>query len=136
MSAIFVDTGAWFALFVPTDPDHVAASTWLDSNAAGLITTDYVIDELLTLLRVRNERRRSLDVGDALLSGEYCKLERVTAADFDEAWEFFSRYHDKSWSFTDCVSLAVIRRLRIRVAFAFDKHFREFGTVTVVPSTE
>ena len=27
MSGIFVDTGAWFARFVPTDPDHPAAKS-------------------------------------------------------------------------------------------------------------
>jgi hypothetical protein len=32
MSAVFVDTGAWFARFVPTDPDHPAAKGWLDRN--------------------------------------------------------------------------------------------------------
>ena len=46
---IFVDTGAWFALFVPTDPDHLAAESWMERNTEPLVTTDYIIDELLTL---------------------------------------------------------------------------------------
>lgn len=29
---IFVDTGAWFAAFVPNDPDYQAANEWLDAN--------------------------------------------------------------------------------------------------------
>ena len=40
---------------------------------------------------------------------------------------------DKEWSFTDCVSRAVIERLGITTAVAFDEHFRQFGTVIVVP---
>lgn len=32
MNAIFVDTGAWFARFVPSDPDHIAARDWFDRN--------------------------------------------------------------------------------------------------------
>ena len=43
------------------------------------------------------------------------------------------QYQDKGWSFTDCVSRVIMQRLDIRTAFAFDDHFRQFGTVTVVP---
>ena len=39
------------------------------------------------------------------------------------AREVFERFTDKEWSFTDCVSYAVIERLAIKKAFAFDDHF-------------
>jgi predicted nucleic acid-binding protein len=60
---IFVDTGAWFARFVPSDPDHPAARDWLDRDTKPLLTTDYIVDELLTLLKVRGEYLRALGVG-------------------------------------------------------------------------
>ena len=69
MSGIFVDTGAWFARFVPTDPDHPAAKVWLDHNTSPLITTDYIVDELLTLLKVRGEYQRALEIGPNLFGG-------------------------------------------------------------------
>lgn len=47
---IFVDTGAWFAAIVPTDPNHERAAAFLAANREPLITTDYVVDETLTLL--------------------------------------------------------------------------------------
>jgi uncharacterized protein len=50
---IFVDTGAWYASLVPADPDHTKAVQWLAENHSPLLTTDYVIDETLTLLRAR-----------------------------------------------------------------------------------
>jgi hypothetical protein len=52
---IFVDTGAWFASVVPWDANHAAAVAWLGQNREILITTDYILDETLTLLRVRKE---------------------------------------------------------------------------------
>ena len=58
MNPIFVDTGAWFARFVPSDPDHAAARAWFDGNTNPLLTTDYILDELLTLLKVRGEFQR------------------------------------------------------------------------------
>lgn len=48
---IFVDTSAWFAAIVPTDPNYPHAARWLAANSEPLLTTDYVIDETLTLLR-------------------------------------------------------------------------------------
>jgi predicted nucleic acid-binding protein len=133
MTPIFVDTGAWFALFVPTDADHPAAREWFEANTDPLVTTDYVIDELLTLFKVRNEYQRDLEVGPSLFNGDVCELAWVTPADVADAWQVFSAYHDKDWSCTDCVSRVMMERLGITTAVAFDKHFREFGTVTVVP---
>lgn len=130
---IFVDTGAWFATFVPSDPDHSAANLWFESNAEPLLTTDYVVDELLTLLRMRGEYRRSLRLGPSLFATELCDLEWVMPADVHNAWDEFSTFQDKEWSFTDCVSRVVMARLGISTAFAFDNHFRQFGTVSVVP---
>lgn len=44
---VFVDTGAWFVLHVPTDPNHQRAVDWLQENDEPLVTTDFVIDENL-----------------------------------------------------------------------------------------
>jgi predicted nucleic acid-binding protein len=60
---IFVDTGAWFASVVPTDPMHAKLSAWLQANTQSLITSDYVVDETLTLLRMRGERTRAIALG-------------------------------------------------------------------------
>jgi uncharacterized protein len=48
-------------------------------------------------------------------------------------WSVFKTFSDKGWSFTDCTSRVLMERLGIAQAFAFDEHFRQFGTVTVVP---
>ena len=130
---IFVDTGASFARFVPSDPDHPAARSWFAGNREPILTTDYVIDELLTLLKMRREYRRALEAGPFLFGGEACHLEWVAPDDIESAWAVFSTHGDKGWSFTDCVSLVVMGRLEIATAVAFDEHFRQFGTVTVVP---
>jgi len=48
---IFVDTGAWYASFVPEDPDRGAAKAWRRQNRERLVTTDCAVVEVLTLLR-------------------------------------------------------------------------------------
>ncbi len=129
----FVDTGAWFAAFVPNDPDHAAADAWLRQNTAPLVTTDYVLDELLTLLKRRGEFERALRLGQAIVDGAIVQFEWVTPADVASAWDVFRQFRDKGWSFTDCTSRVIMERMRISTAFAFDEHFRQFGNVVVVP---
>jgi predicted nucleic acid-binding protein len=71
--------------------------------------------------------------GEALLLQRVARAEHLTVDDIASAWEGFRQYHDKDWSFTDCTSKVVIERLGIAVAFAFDSHFEQFGTVVRVP---
>ncbi|MET0624227.1 MAG: PIN domain-containing protein [Pyrinomonadaceae bacterium] len=130
---IFVDTGAWFAAAVPSDPDHAAAARWLAGNTQPLLTTDYVVDETLTLLRARGERARALLLGEAFFGARLAEIHRLTDADLVSAWEVFRRFGDKDWSFTDCTSKVVIESRAVRHAFAFDRHFAQFGIVQVVP---
>jgi len=131
--AVFVDTGAWFAYFVRRDPDHATAVAWVRGNRQPLVTTDYIIDELLTLLKIRESHRVAAAAGEALLQRNVARVERITEADFRVAWEVFRDYRDKGWSFTDCTSKAVMERLGITHAFAFDTDFEEFGTIVRVP---
>ena len=130
---IFVDTGAWFASLVPTDPDHPSASAWLAENNSPLLTTDYVIDETLTLLRARGERTRALLLGARFFRDGLAEIHKITKMDLELAWETFERFADKDWSFTDCTSKVVMDQLGITQAFAFDHHFKQFSTVQVVP---
>ena len=130
---IFVDTGAWYASLVPTDPDYARAAQWLASNRSPLLTTDYVIDETLTLLRVRGERKRALLLGARFFDDGLAQIHKITNADLALAWETFEQFDDKDWSFTDCTSRVVMEQLNIKVAFAFDHHFKQFGTNQVVP---
>ena len=130
---IFVDTGAWYASLVPTDPDHDRAVQWLAQNHSPLLTTDYVIDETLTLLRVRGERTRALALGAKFFHHGFAEIHKLTSADLRLAWQTFDQFDDKDWSFTDCTSKVVMEELNIGVAFAFDHHFRQFGSIQVVP---
>lgn len=131
---IFVDTSAWFAAVVPTDSDYPHAARWLAANSEQLLTTDYVIDETLTLLRARGERQRARVLGEKFFESSMTEVYFLTEDDIRQAWSVFHRYDDKSWSFTDCASKVVIEQMNISEAFAFDHHFRQFGSVRVVPS--
>jgi uncharacterized protein len=130
---IFVDTGAWFASVVPNDTDHHNAISWLATNSQPLITSDYVIDETLTLLKVRGESKRAINIGNAFFSNQLATVYYLTEEDIRLTWELFNQFSDKQWSFTDCSSKLLMQKLKILQAFSFDRHFRQFATVQVLP---
>src|ERR1051325_6831649 len=75
---VFVDTSAWFAAIVPSDPNHASAAHWLAANAEVLITTDYIVDETLTLLRARGEHQRTRLLGKKFFEGSIAEIYFLT----------------------------------------------------------
>ncbi len=66
---IFVDLGGWFAGVVTDDDDYETARIWLEENKEPLFTTNYIVDETLTLLRARGENQKALEIGSLFFRG-------------------------------------------------------------------
>jgi predicted nucleic acid-binding protein len=124
---IFVDTSAWFAIVNKSDPDHQAASDLLTSCPGHLVTSNFVFDETITLCACRLGCDAAVRVGEALLDPHVVDLIRVTPQDEAAAWRLFRSRRDKGYSFTDCTSFVMMRRLRIATAAALDDDFRQEG---------
>ncbi|HET8549255.1 MAG TPA: PIN domain-containing protein [Bryobacteraceae bacterium] len=131
---VFVDSGAWFAAQVVDDAHHEEAASDLRGLIAlpiVLVTTNHVVGETYTLLRVTrgyNACRRFLESLD-----ETRRLERIfVSQDLERrAFAILDRYHDHEFSFVDATSFAFMRTERIRHAFAFASHFAAAGFVRV-----
>jgi len=120
-------------LLDPCDGCHVQAvhvEQSLSSQAARLITTNFVLDETYAGLRGKIQHSAILRFRDSVRQSRRLSVVRITEALEDQAWEIFARYEDKDFSFTDCTSFAVMRQLGITTAFAFDDHFEQFGFIT------
>jgi len=91
------------------------------------VTTDYVIDEAMTLLRSRRNLKAATSFIDKVRSSNSVKIAWVDASLFEKALTIFRGSERKEWSFTDCASFALMKQLSITEAFAFDMHFEEFG---------
>ena len=124
---LFVDTSTWFALANRGDPDHREACRVLESFRGRLVTSNFVFDETVTLCLYRLGRKAALRVGDELRGGRLADIVRATIDDEDRAWGLFGRRADKQYSFTDCVSFVLMRRLGIEQAAALDDDFRREG---------
>ena len=131
---IFVDTGAWFAVQVGDDEWHGNAVGTLQALLAGsyaLVTTNHVVGETYTLLRVVCGHRAAVRFLDHL--EETRRLERIFVRDEIEARavRLLRQHAEQAFSFVDATSFAVMRAERIRHAFAFDRHFATAGFLRV-----
>ncbi|HAH08129.1 MAG TPA: VapC toxin family PIN domain ribonuclease [Elusimicrobia bacterium] len=127
MKRVFVDTSAWYAYARRDDPDHAAVKEALEAWQGRLVTSDFVFDEVVTLVRVRLGHGASVHVGEALRDPSVVDLIRLLPEDEEDAWEWFKRHKDKAYSFTDCADFALMRRLRIPAAITTDRHFAQAG---------
>lgn len=128
---IFVDTSAWYAYEVPDDVNHPKARGFAERLKRGefgsLITSDYVLDETLTLLRMRKGLRASRAFIDKILKSRSVIIVWVDEGIFRKALETFLKSEGKAWSFTDCTSFAIMEQLKIANSFTFDVNFKEAG---------
>jgi len=130
---IFVDTSAWYALLDKNDANHYAAVKFYDSLVHPLVTSNYIADEVITLARIRLGYKVAVEVGQKLWDESIANLIRVMPEDEKKAWEIFVKYRDKTFSFTDCSSFALMERIGITEVFAFDEHFTQYGSFVVLP---
>jgi predicted nucleic acid-binding protein len=130
MKALFVDTAGWMCLADSSDAQHRAARQSRDGWLRGggvLVSTDYVLDETLTLLRVRLGLDAAARWWEQVESSTRLRWELIDPMRAEKARVWFFRWRDKDFSFTDCTSFVVMRELRLRKALTTDRHFRDAG---------
>jgi uncharacterized protein len=122
---VFVDTSAFFALANLADTHHTEALAAFEATVghADLKTSDHVILETWYLLRSRLGRPAAMAFWDAFDRGPFT-IVGVTARDFRRGREIAQEWSDQAFSIVDCTSFALMERLDIRQAFAFDRHYR------------
>ncbi len=129
---LFVDTGAWFALNSRSDENHRTAAAFVGRFKKEPIlfyTTDYVVDETVTLLRFKVSHSQALVFLDFLAQSSHVVRVQATGELVGRAEGIFRTDTDKRWSFTDCVSFAFMDELGLEEAFCFDQNFAQYGKI-------
>jgi predicted nucleic acid-binding protein len=119
------------------DPAHLACMAVRDATLeAGrvLITTDFVVDETLTLIRLRLGLAAANAWWEQIDGSGRLRWERVENDRFERARHLFFQYRDKDLSFTDCTSFAIMRELKLTTVLTTDGQFRQVG-FDVLPAT-
>jgi predicted nucleic acid-binding protein len=95
------------------------------------VTSDYCVDETLTLLAARKRIGLALEAGRELFEETLARLHFLTRDQLERSWILFQQRAASGWSFTDCTSKIVIGDLAVNTAVALDDHFRQFGFLVV-----
>ena len=96
-----------------------------------LYTTDYVLDETITLLFKRlpfDTAKESLAKIDKAVQESYLQIVWITSERFEKAKALRLTYQDKPRiSFTDLTSMAVMKELGVNDIITGDEHFEHVG---------
>ncbi|MBI5201663.1 MAG: PIN domain-containing protein [Elusimicrobia bacterium] len=127
---IFIDTGPFLARYLQHDQHHArAVEGWkeLDRRRLRCLTSNFVLDELLTLLARRAGPAFAAETGRRILGSHVLEIVRPGEKEETEAVGLLEKLADQGVSFTDCVSFALMRKAKARQAFTFDRHFSAAG---------
>jgi predicted nucleic acid-binding protein len=92
---IFVDTSAWYAAYVPSDKFNRAVLKILNDASEPIVTSDFVVDETMTLLRIRGEDQLALSFGKDFLFDDCARVEMVEFEDLKYAYQIFLAFGTK-----------------------------------------
>ena len=132
---LFVDTSGFYASLVRRDQKHSQAAALLAKGAKGksrFVTSDYILDETVTLLKARGHGHLIGPFLESVLASRACTLEWMDPQRFHETRRFLARHSDQDWSFTDCFSFCLMRELKLRQALTKDEHFRQAGYIPLL----
>lgn len=129
---LFVDTSAWIAFLAPKDAhyDHAReAFAELLSRNALVVTSNYVIDETVTWLRMRAGHATAVGFRDIITRSQEASrlhLAWVSESIEQKAWELFIEHPGLKLSLTDCTSAVLAAELRLPV-WTYDCDFAALG---------
>jgi predicted nucleic acid-binding protein len=128
--SVYIDTSAFFAVLDRDDSQHAAAETvWirLIQEDMPLVCANYVLVEASALIQ-RRLGPKALHVFQEDIV-PILRIYWVDESTHKAAVEMLFTSKSRSLSLVDCVSFVVMRRLGLRTAFAFDKHFQSQGFI-------
>ena len=127
---IFVDSSFWIGLTDELDERHAMASDLLRLNDGdALVTSNHVLGETWTFLRRRHRHSVAMRFLESAQSGERLEIAFTSRELEADAWAWLRRHDEREYSFVDATSFALMRKLRIREALAFDGDFAAAGFV-------
>ena len=127
---VFIDTSGFFALLSTVDPAHARACeqmAYLAHARRRAVTTDHILDETFTLLKVRGLAHRCPAFEQMVRTSRSLRVSWTEPVVFTAATALFLDRLDQGFSLTDCVSFTVMEREGLHEALTTDHHFRIAG---------
>lgn len=128
---ILIDSNYFVSLLNKDDTNHARANIIFDDLLGGTygtrITTNFILDEAITVTWVRTKNKNIVNEVYSLFIGKEA-ITLVHAFPLDmipDAWHIFNQYADlkRPLSFTDCTNISYIKKRGIDYMLSFDGEF-------------
>ena len=127
MTRAFGDSSYFLALLNPEDEYHAQASSFSPSFPGQIVTTAWVLTEVVDALSRPNVRPLGAGLARDCQRHESVEVVPPSQRLFDAGLDLFEQRRDKAWSLTDCISFVVMREHGLSDAFTSDHHFEQAG---------
>jgi predicted nucleic acid-binding protein len=129
---LFVDTSGWAHYLDRKDPLNAVATSLVNkalNQRRRLVTTNYIITELVVLLTSRYHlpRRQVVTAINTIKTDASVEVIFIERAIDNAAWNLLETRLDKAWSLVDASSFVVMKQLGITEALTSDYHFTQAG---------
>ena len=136
MNEVFADTSGWASFFLEDDLHHEKTfslmAQWKQQNRH-IVTTNYVLSELIVLLGSRGKRRSAiLNYIETIRTADSVEIVHVDESLDGKAWQLLANRLDKKWSLVDAVSFVVMQKRKLTEALTADRHFEQAGFVRLL----
>jgi predicted nucleic acid-binding protein len=121
---LFADTSYLLALFVSNDERHGRAVELSRGISEGLVSTDHVLSEFVTIVSKRAGNKAAYLLGSNLLKSEI-KIVYIGEETVSSALDFIRRH--PGISMCDAISAAIMKEMGVRKILSFDSDFDKMG---------
>jgi predicted nucleic acid-binding protein len=133
----FIDTAGWASLFIRSEQHYVLARATFDEwrrNGFALVTTNYVLAELVALLTspLRLPRAQQFQFIDTIRATPYIQVIHIDSEIDAAAWALLKARADKVWSLVDATSFVIMSERGITEALTTDRHFEQAGFIRLL----
>lgn len=132
---IIVDTSAWIFLFEnKVNKNSIKAKKFYDTICEPLVVTDLIIEETHKwLIHHGFPRKKASAILDKFVHQEIAKILSIDFQDRIEAAKLVKKFQDQALSYTDALSVVIMKKNRIKKIFSFDTDFDLFPGIERLP---
>jgi len=130
VDSVFWDTHGFFAVLSSDDRAHQQASSLLkdfEAKKVRSVTSDWVIGETCTLLLMRKHAALIPKFLKILEQSKSFKQLHIEEDLFVASKKLFIQMLDHKLSFTDCTSIVLMKKLKLKKTVSGDRHFLVAG---------
>ncbi len=133
---VLIDTGAFIAYFIKQEKFHddtVSKYKFYRQQKAILLTSDYILDELLTWFSAKQTKQileRLVVAIQKMVEAEELKVLSVDKTVFRKAQDILIKFSEHKISFTDATTFCLYRDLALDEVFTLDDDFKKMRVNT------